>query len=63
MTPRYRADGRPPSQASSTYSHASTGSVSVSDEIRSTRQRIFLCTPNSDPSQRSRLFSSAGVMS
>ena len=35
----------------------------VSDDMRSTRHRIFLWTPNSEPSHRSRLFSSAGVMS
>ena len=49
----------PPSYASITYSHASTGSVVVSDDVRSTRHRIFLWMPSSEPSQRSRFFSSS----
>ncbi len=63
ITPRYRADGMPPSQASTTYSHANAGSVSVSDAVRSTRQRIFLWMPSSEPSQRSRFSSSSLVTS
>nr|CRL82516.1 hypothetical protein CPGR_05738 [Mycolicibacter nonchromogenicus] len=68
-TPRYLADGSPRSQASTTYSHANTGagSLSTGSEVmpstRSTRRRIFLSMPNSEPSQLSMFFSSSGVTS
>lgn len=52
-----------PSQASITYSQASAGSVAVSEDSRSIRQRIFLCRPISEPSQRSMFCSSVGVTS